>query len=123
MVTSFLPSPTVGLSVVVVSVTSLLPASKHHDNNNKTLPSLFLIPPPPRTMTGDLINLDDDNTISPIAPAFIGNKMAANHPKSRTVSRDSFSDLTDLMKAKKPYVPIPPPALRSLPLSSVPNSQ
>jgi hypothetical protein len=103
-----------------VSVTSLLPASKHHDNNHKTLPSLFLIPPPPRTMTGDLINLDDENA-SPTT--FSGSKMAANHPKSRTVSQDSFSDLMGLMKAKKPYVPIPPPALRPLPLSSVPNGQ
>jgi hypothetical protein len=78
------------------------------------------------TMTVDLINLDDDTaTATATSPASDNsiNKMAANHVKPSTAQRDSFSDLTSLMKAKAPYAPIAPLTPRAPPLLSVPNGE
>jgi hypothetical protein len=62
----------------------------------------------------DLISLADSaegcpNPTSPTSFGSFGRKMPVNR---RTVERDSFSDLAVMMKAKKPYAPIPPPTPR-----------
>ncbi|KAJ8111468.1 hypothetical protein OPT61_g5941 [Boeremia exigua] len=65
----------------------------------------------------DLINLTDDsavNAVPPVASVSGSIEMAANRRK--TAQRDSFSDLTGLMRAKKPYLPFShpvPPVSRS----------
>jgi hypothetical protein len=70
----------------------------------------------------DLISLADsaDSTnglsSSPTSPTTfdsISNRMSAN--KRITAQRDSFSDLAVMMKAKKPYTPIPPPTPPAVP--------
>jgi hypothetical protein len=71
--------------------------------------------------TDDLISLADStegssNPKSPTSFGSVSRKIPEHH---RTVHRDSFSDLAVLMKAKKPYTPIPPPTPRpSLSLAS-----
>jgi hypothetical protein len=52
-------------------------------------------------MAVDLINLDDDFVTSSTSNSAFNssvNKMAANHPKPKTVSQDNFSGLMGLMR-------------------------
>lgn len=80
----------------------------------------------------DLFGLGDSDSspTSPIPPAppnsptalgVVGKAMAAPS-RPVTAPRDSFSDLAVLMKAKKPYVTVPPTAPR-LSLSAESNSK
>ncbi|KAF2622414.1 hypothetical protein BU25DRAFT_495134 [Macroventuria anomochaeta] len=61
----------------------------------------------------DLINLVGPSEVavaSPTSTAPITGRMVAN--RCKPAQRDSFSDLAGMMKAKKPYTPIPPPSPR-----------
>ncbi|KAF3045349.1 hypothetical protein E8E11_007527 [Didymella keratinophila] len=70
----------------------------------------------------NLISLADESAVtSPISPtsiASLATKIVAKH--RIPVKRDSFSDLTVMMKAKKPYTPISPATPRA-PLSIATN--
>lgn len=55
----------------------------------------------------DLISLIDDDPVSPTTNASIDRKMPSNE-RPQAGHRDSFSDLTGMMKAKKPYPPLSP---------------
>jgi hypothetical protein len=78
-------------------------------------------------MNDDLINLDDDGRVSPKSTTSVtgGNgligKMTLTDKRARPLHKDSFADLTGLMRVKKLYTPIPAPAPRSPSLSVSPN--
>jgi hypothetical protein len=69
---------------------------------------------PTTIMRGDLISLTDDNAVSDTTTGISGGKVTTN-TRSRTAHRDSFSDLTGMMKAKRPYTPASPLTPRPLP--------
>jgi hypothetical protein len=75
-------------------------------------------------MNGDLINLDDDGRISPkstISVTGVNGKMTLTDKRAELLHKDSFADLTDLMRVKKLYTPISAPTPRSPSLSVSPN--
>jgi hypothetical protein len=74
-------------------------------------------------MTHDLINFDDDSvSLEGTANALIG-KMALTDKRAKPPHRDSFSDLANLMRAKKLYTPLPTPAPPSPSLNVAPNGR
>lgn len=59
----------------------------------------------------DLISFDDDDTNASSTGAFTPLRTASVKSLKPT-HRDSFSDLAELMKAKKPYSPVSRPATK-----------
>ncbi|KAJ4357108.1 hypothetical protein N0V95_002764 [Ascochyta clinopodiicola] len=72
----------------------------------------------PAYAVDDLISLADSGDESSVVVSPTSASMTAN--RRNPAQRDSFSDLTGLMKAKKPYTPVPP-SLPRMPLSVTTN--
>ena len=105
--------PRLGIEVIATSL-----SSPGHKQNKIPFESAHRLPTHIIKMVGDLISFENEVTSSPNSINASPGSMPSKVDHVRGTHGDSFSDLTSMMKAKKPYTQAVPSAPPSLPLTT-----